>query len=517
MEPLSHLEHSCGCIIYRYKTNEILLIKQRGGGQRWAIPKGHIEPGETREDCARRETFEETGIEPQGDLVFVSQTTTPVRGGMKHVDIFVSFDDSDLEPVPQATEVADARFWDIDSLPDIVSYQQRIISELIRSLRYANSEDSSATSNVALLRDMNSDQKRGQELIKEFVSVLCEDDTAEVLGGLRDAGLGGMGGGGMGHGMGAGHALDDIFLKPFTDAFRVTGAELQKTSVNVKSALNIIYDVLGSTLIPWVKGSYDKIFAEREKKIKEIEGKYKEYYNRIWAPYDLNDVTCLAFFASPPAMISFFLAKGAPDVAMSAITHLVNSDSVVLSYLSKVKQFTGLEETRPQSERSHRAGVTTANFSEARRRIVEKSDRQPDQSEVLKKALLNPKLINILNTKTREMRGDAMGVFRTSLEEIIKVVGEASKIHSFDDIQRKFAGSMSPDARRKLQTAMNDIKGQQDKVGADEIGRSIQGKLKEAFIKGLRNEVDAMMHAGVPKDSTVVGLYNEAINKIGEL
>lgn len=35
----------------------------RRGRMRWSLPKGHIEPGESSEQTARREVLEETGIE----------------------------------------------------------------------------------------------------------------------------------------------------------------------------------------------------------------------------------------------------------------------------------------------------------------------------------------------------------------------------------------------------------------------------------------------------------------------
>lgn len=45
---------------------EVLLIGSRRNG-RWGIPKGHVEPGETSRDTARREAFEEAGVE--GDVL----------------------------------------------------------------------------------------------------------------------------------------------------------------------------------------------------------------------------------------------------------------------------------------------------------------------------------------------------------------------------------------------------------------------------------------------------------------
>jgi 8-oxo-dGTP pyrophosphatase MutT (NUDIX family) len=43
------------------RDGEILLI-EIGGGRRWQLPKGHIEPGEDPEQTAVREVREETGV-----------------------------------------------------------------------------------------------------------------------------------------------------------------------------------------------------------------------------------------------------------------------------------------------------------------------------------------------------------------------------------------------------------------------------------------------------------------------
>lgn len=49
-----------GLIIYSKNTGKILLIQSNGN--LWGFPKGSIEEGETVEECAIRETYEETGL-----------------------------------------------------------------------------------------------------------------------------------------------------------------------------------------------------------------------------------------------------------------------------------------------------------------------------------------------------------------------------------------------------------------------------------------------------------------------
>ena len=54
-------ELSCGTIVFD-KHGHVLLVRAAGGTGRWGLPKGHVQPGETLEECAIRETAEETGL-----------------------------------------------------------------------------------------------------------------------------------------------------------------------------------------------------------------------------------------------------------------------------------------------------------------------------------------------------------------------------------------------------------------------------------------------------------------------
>jgi 8-oxo-dGTP pyrophosphatase MutT (NUDIX family) len=51
---------SCGVILFRREpVLSFLLMKH---ADRWDLPKGHVDPGETELECALREMEEETGI-----------------------------------------------------------------------------------------------------------------------------------------------------------------------------------------------------------------------------------------------------------------------------------------------------------------------------------------------------------------------------------------------------------------------------------------------------------------------
>lgn len=51
-----------GIVFRRNKQNQLEILLIQDAKNRWTIPKGHIEEGESSKDCAAREIGEETGL-----------------------------------------------------------------------------------------------------------------------------------------------------------------------------------------------------------------------------------------------------------------------------------------------------------------------------------------------------------------------------------------------------------------------------------------------------------------------
>ena len=52
---------ACGVLVFRPEPRSFLLMKHTN---RWDLPKGHVDVGESDLECALRELWEETGITP---------------------------------------------------------------------------------------------------------------------------------------------------------------------------------------------------------------------------------------------------------------------------------------------------------------------------------------------------------------------------------------------------------------------------------------------------------------------
>ena len=125
---------SCGAMVYRHTgeawdDTEILLVKQFAHKDNWGIPKGHIDDGETIEECAIRETREEAGV----DIVLgdrLSDVLAIYKKEDKTVVSFLAQQICDKEPNSgdPDSEVAAVSWFKIGELPQIITYQREIIA-----------------------------------------------------------------------------------------------------------------------------------------------------------------------------------------------------------------------------------------------------------------------------------------------------------------------------------------------------------------------------------------------------
>ena len=88
---ISCFEKSCGVLPYSVIEGQwkFLLVFETCS-QCWSLPKGHIEAGETDEQTALRELYEETGLTAKLDTSRVASTTYPISSfAWKQVDFFL--------------------------------------------------------------------------------------------------------------------------------------------------------------------------------------------------------------------------------------------------------------------------------------------------------------------------------------------------------------------------------------------------------------------------------------------
>lgn len=141
MEPSSRTPvetTSCGAIVWRVTSSvELCLIKQFKNSDSWGIAKGHIQDGETVEQCALREVKEETGL-----IVELGTKLTPIKNLIKNRELktVIAFlarvvgDDKPRIDDPDC-EVVDCRWFNIDALPKVHLYQRQLVDEAVRTLK----------------------------------------------------------------------------------------------------------------------------------------------------------------------------------------------------------------------------------------------------------------------------------------------------------------------------------------------------------------------------------------------
>ena len=114
--------HAAGCVVWRRgPTGVEVLVVHRPRYDDWSLPKGKREPGETDEECARRELFEETGLTGELGPEVGQVHYTDHRGRAKQVRYW-SVHVETAAFVPN-DEVDDVRWLSPDAAATLLTYE----------------------------------------------------------------------------------------------------------------------------------------------------------------------------------------------------------------------------------------------------------------------------------------------------------------------------------------------------------------------------------------------------------
>jgi phosphatase NudJ len=105
--------------------HRFLIVHERKHGQRWYLPAGRVDPGETLVEAARRETLEEAGIPIVVDGI-VRIEHTPLADYNRVRGIFVAHPADDTPPKSTPDHHSQAAAWvTLEELDDAARYPMR--------------------------------------------------------------------------------------------------------------------------------------------------------------------------------------------------------------------------------------------------------------------------------------------------------------------------------------------------------------------------------------------------------
>jgi GrpB-like predicted nucleotidyltransferase (UPF0157 family)/8-oxo-dGTP pyrophosphatase MutT (NUDIX family) len=135
---------SAGMIVYRFMNDEpeyLVLFQHRS--RTWSFPKGHMNAFETEEQAARREVWEEIGLDLTPLPNFRTEITYPVDGITKTVAFFLA--ELEGEPKPDYDEITQYRLVNKDEVVRLISNRdymailEQVEKAIILEEKYENS------------------------------------------------------------------------------------------------------------------------------------------------------------------------------------------------------------------------------------------------------------------------------------------------------------------------------------------------------------------------------------------
>lgn len=138
-------EPTSGGMVFRRnkKTNEVEILLIQDAKNRWTIPKGHIEEGETAKETAEREIREETGLQEMNVLNWLGKINFRYRRSTSLVlmttEIFLVHAQGDTDDLQPEDWMNGIKWFSSKEALDKIEYEDigKIILLGLKKIRHA--------------------------------------------------------------------------------------------------------------------------------------------------------------------------------------------------------------------------------------------------------------------------------------------------------------------------------------------------------------------------------------------
>lgn len=119
--------HSYGSKVIVRSNGRYLLVRNAYGNKNWTFPGGKVERGESAEEAAVREVFEEVGLKLENPK-FVKEIVSTAEGKHDHVSIYFGELDSSIVKA-DSFEIEEFKWFEEKDFPKIGPVAQMMWSE----------------------------------------------------------------------------------------------------------------------------------------------------------------------------------------------------------------------------------------------------------------------------------------------------------------------------------------------------------------------------------------------------
>ena len=306
--------------------------------------------------------------------------------------------------------------------------------------------------------------KNDQELLKEYISVLLEQETAVQQEGY-DWWYAGTDVLGLGKKKG--------FLTPFFNVAKTALAGLLDVGVHVVGLIKTVIGAVRNSVIPFVKKDLDAINQETKARSEKIRQEFKDVYDHTDRIIQGDDFQVLLFALNPAA----YLVGKAADIAKTTIDKTKISEPSVKAAKSKTQQL---------------LDALLENKTEVKKLISERATKA--------------QVIDAVNSgeKAKELLGVSTAALAARLKSVVEKVNAFAAIESLEELQR----TVGKDLKLK---SMEKLKPEDRKTTEEEILDSARDEYIANMVGQLKTELSAIEAISNNRAQKIANAYKRAI------